>query len=63
MFAVCRAFKLAEFENTVDRGSAVLFDADSGLCLSYVRILGSKRILDHTDLSSALVGMLMSSSK
>ena len=24
----------ADFENTVDRGSAVIFDADSGLCLS-----------------------------
>ena len=47
MFAVCRAFKLAEFENTVDRGSAVLFDADSGWYLSYVRILGPKRNLDH----------------
>ena len=38
---------LADFENTVDRGSAVTFDADSGLCLSYVRILGPKRNLDH----------------
>ena len=25
---------LADFENTVDRGSAVIFDADYGLCLS-----------------------------
>ena len=24
---------LADFENTVDRGSVVIFDADSGLCL------------------------------
>ena len=24
---------LADFENTVARGSAVIFDADSGLCL------------------------------
>ena len=33
---------------SVDRGSAVIFDADSGLCLSYVRILGGpKRNLDH----------------
>ena len=47
---------LADFENTVDRGSAVIFDTDSGLCLSYVRILG-------LDLSSSLVGMLMSPSK
>ena len=37
----------ADFENTVDRGSAVIFDADCGLCLSYVRILGPKRNLDH----------------
>ena len=26
---------LADFENTVDRGSAVIFDAGSGVCLSY----------------------------
>ena len=39
---------LADFENTVDRGSAVIFGTDSGLCLSYVRILGPKRRnLDH----------------
>ena len=38
---------LADFESTVDRGSAVIFEADSGLCLSYVRILGPKRNLDH----------------
>ena len=37
----------ADFENRVDRGSAVISDADSGLCLSYVRTLGSKRNLDH----------------
>ena len=30
-----------------DRGSAVIFEADSGLCLSYVRTLGPKRNLDH----------------
>ena len=36
-----------DFENTVDRGSAVIFDADSGLCLSYVWTLGPKRNLDH----------------
>ena len=35
------------FENTADRGSAVIFEADSGLCLSYVRTLGPKRNLDH----------------
>ena len=34
-------------ENTVDRGSAVIFDADCGLCLSYVGILGPKRNLDR----------------
>ena len=38
---------LADFENTVDRGSAVIFDADFGLCVAYVRILGPKRNLDH----------------
>ena len=43
---------LADFEHTVDRGSAVIFGADSGLCLSYVRILGSKRNLDHTSFFS-----------
>ena len=37
---------LTDFENTVDRGS-VIFNADSGLCLSYVGILGPKRNLDH----------------
>ena len=37
----------ADFENTVDREQAVIFDADSGLCLSYVRTLGPKRNLDH----------------
>ena len=36
---------LADFENTVNRGSAVILDADSGLCRSYVRILGPKRKL------------------
>ena len=38
---------LVDFENTADRGSAVIFGADSGLSLSYVRILGPKRNLDH----------------
>ena len=38
---------LADFENTVDHGSPVIFDADSGLCLSNVQILGPKRNLDH----------------
>ena len=43
----------ADFENTVDRGSAVNFGADSGLCLSWckIRILGPKRnwIVDRVD--------------
>ena len=45
----------------MDRGSAVIFDADSGWCLPYVRswVLNEIYIID---LSSALVGMLMSSS-
>ena len=30
----------------MDRGSAVILDADSGLCQSYVRTLGPKRNLD-----------------
>ena len=38
---------LADFENTVNYGSAVIFDAESGLCRSYVRILGFKRNLDN----------------
>ena len=39
---------LADFENTVDRGSAVIFDADSaGLCRCYGRILVPKQNLDH----------------
>ena len=38
---------LADFENTVDRGSIAIFDADSGLCLSYVGILGPKQNFDH----------------
>ena len=37
----------ADFENTVDRGSAVIFGTDSGLHSSYVRFLGPKRNLDH----------------
>ena len=37
----------ADFENTADRGSAAIFEADFGLCLSYVRTLGPKRNLDH----------------
>ena len=53
-----------EFENTVDRGSAVNFGADSADCACLdVRILGPKREIWIIDLSSAMVGMLMSSSK
>ena len=57
-----------DFENTVDRGSTVIFEVDSRLCLSYVRILGPKGNLGYKkiwiiDLSSALDGMLMSLSK
>ena len=33
--------------NIVDSGSVANFGADSGLCLSYVRILGPKRNLDY----------------
>ena len=54
---------LTDFENTVDRGSAVIFDADSGLCRSSVWILGPKRNLDHRSFFSLIVGMLTSSSK
>ena len=54
---------LADFENTVDRGSVVIFDADSRLCLSYVEISWVLNEIWIIDLSLALVGMLMSSSK
>ena len=37
----CKSSGFADFENTADR------EADSGLCLSYVRNLGPKRNLDH----------------
>ena len=47
--------RFADFENMVDRGSVVIFDGDSGLCL-----LNEIWI---TNLSSALISMLMSSSK
>ena len=55
---------LADFKNTVDRGSAVIFDSDSGFGLSYAGF-GSLVVNESwiTDLSSALVEMLMSSSK
>ena len=39
--------RFVDFENTVDRGSAVIFDVDSGLCLSYVRTKGPTRNLDQ----------------
>ena len=38
---------LADFENSVDRGSTVIFDADSGLYRSPAWILSPKRNLDH----------------
>ena len=53
---------LTDFENTVDRGSAVTFDGDSRLCLAYVRIWVLNEIW-IIDLSSAVVGMSMSLSK
>ena len=37
----------ADFENTVDCGSGVIFDVDSGLCLSLCSDLGSYTNLDH----------------
>ena len=46
-FLFFKSSGLADFENTVDRGSAEIFDADFGLCLSYVRILGPKQNLHH----------------
>ena len=58
----CKLSGFTDLENAVDRGSAVNFDADSGLCLSRCLILGHKRNWT-IDFSSALVGMLMSSSK
>ena len=53
----------ADFENTVDRGSAVIFDADSGLCLSYVRTLGPEGNLDHRSFFSLSRYRLIISSK
>ena len=43
----CKSSGFTDFENTADRASAVIFEADSGLCLSYVRTLGPKRNLNH----------------
>ena len=51
----------ADFENTAHRGWAVIFDSDSGLYLSYVPWVLNEIWI--TNLSSALIGMLMSSSK
>ena len=42
-----KSSRLADFENIVVSGSAVIFGADSGLYLSYIRILGPKPNLDH----------------
>ena len=51
---ICRKSSgFADFENIVDRGSVVIFDADSGLCLSYARNLPSpKRNLELRSLFS-----------
>ena len=43
----CKSSGFADFENIADRGSAVILEADSGLCLSYALTLGPKRNLDH----------------
>ena len=43
----CKSSGFVDFENTADRGSAVIIEADSRLCLSYVRTLGPKQNLDH----------------
>ena len=59
----CKSSGFADFENTADGGSAVIFEADSGLCLSYVRTMGPKRNLDHKSFFSLDRLMLMSSSK
>jgi len=44
-----KSSRFTNSENTVDRGSAVNFGADSGLCLSIfdVWILGPEQKLDH----------------
>ena len=52
----------ADFEDLVDRGSAVIFHADSGLCLSYVQILCPKRNLDHRSFFSLGRNVILSSS-
>ena len=43
----CKSSGFTDFENTADRGLAVTFEVDSGLCLSYVRTLGPKRNLNR----------------
>ena len=48
---------LADFVNTVDRGSAVIFHVDSGLCFPDVRSLGPVNEIWIIDLSSTSVGM------
>ena len=42
-----KSSRLSDFENTADRGSAVILDKESGLCLFYVQILGPKQALDQ----------------
>ena len=49
----------ADFENTVDRGSAVIFDADSGFCCLMLGPWNLKEIW-ITDLSSAVISTLLS---
>ena len=56
-----KASGFADFENTVDRGSAVTFDTDVGLCLMFGSWVLNKIWI--TDNSSALLSMLMCSSK
>ena len=59
----CKSSGFADFEDTADRGLAVIFEADSGLCLS---LMFGPWVLNEiwiTNLSSVLIGMLMSSSK
>ena len=48
----CKASGFGDFENTVDRGSAVSFGAETGLCLFDVHMLGFKRNLDRTSFFS-----------
>ena len=45
MVVLCgKSSGFVDFENTVDRGSAVIFDADSGLCPNEIWIIEN---LDH----------------